>query len=306
MTVLWDEKERLKWGGTTKETRVTAFFMGSTHEARYRNGKGKPYDGKNQNVYLWGNNNKLQYTFSGPNILDLGKKLTISSITKKGQEVLKEQINALLKNGYKVDVEIKGHSRGATIAGNVWDHLRNIFAKDPMVCFVSLGKFDEYSGPVNRLHKFNDVHDLSENGASDSIVVYSLQSGRPFNSPAVIKGAKIYIFTTNGHEQSYIVGGAARKQRKEKLLDDGVYLHTDRVPTFSKKTTDEEHNKLNEFKKNAEFLRITSENVNELVKSLKKLSMTDRRGKLFIDALNEKFNLNLKLSMFGKIKTQLS
>lgn len=212
-------------------------FLGSCHPAKKHPNSGVPYKNEKE-VYIndMTNTKKSIYmTFSGPNMLDVGN-LTIKSITKIGKKVLPEILEDLKESNKAehVEVTVKGHSRGALCAKEVYGYLKNIYRNDEVIKINRLSLFDPYAGPINRFNslykdiEFSDINSDSTNNHKNSNkntkdpntklgVVYSLSEKR-FKSPPNINNADVIIFTDVEHDKTKYVGRIIPK------LLNGVYV----------------------------------------------------------------------------------
>lgn len=212
-------------------------FLGSCHPAKKHPNSGVPYKNEKE-VYIndMTNTKKSIYmTFSGPNMLDVGN-LTIKSITKIGKKVLPEILEDLKESNKAehVEVTVKGHSRGALCAKEIYGYLKNIYRNDEVIKINRLSLFDPYAGPINRFNslykdiEFSDINSDSTNNHKNSNkntkdpntklgVVYSLSEKR-FKSPPNINNADVIIFTDVEHDKTKYVGRIIPK------LLNGVYV----------------------------------------------------------------------------------
>ena len=197
---------------------LEANFLGSCHPAKNHPNSGIPYKSEKQAYINDMTNTKkpvIYLTFSGPNLLDVGS-LTIKSITKIGKKVLSEILENLKKSGKAqcVKVTIKGHSRGAMCAKEVYGYLKNIYWNDPIIKICCLNLFDPYAGPFNR---FNNSYKNVEFPDTNLGVVVSLSEKR-FKSPPNLTNANIIIFTDTEHDKTKYIG------RIIPNLSNGVYV----------------------------------------------------------------------------------
>lgn len=204
-------------------------FLGSCHPAKKHPNSGVPYKGEKE-VYIRDMTNKkkpvIQLTFSGPNMLDTGN-LTIKSITEKGKKILPKILNDLKKNkdAKCIEVNIRGHSRGALCAKEIYVYLKNIYGKDKVININRLSLFDPYAGPINRfksLYKKIEFPDIDSDSTSHKNsnnlgIVYSLSEKR-FKSPPEMENAKVIIFTDVEHDKTKYIGRIIPK------LSNGIYV----------------------------------------------------------------------------------
>lgn len=204
-------------------------FLGSCHPAKKHPNSGVPYKGEKE-VYIRDMTNKkkpvIQLTFSGPNMLDTGN-LTIKSITEKGKKILPKILNDLKKNkdAKCIEVNIRGHSRGALCAKEIYGYLKNIYGKDKVISINRLDLFDPYAGPINRfksLYKKIEFPDIDSDSTSHKNsnnlgIVYSLSEKR-FKSPPEMENAKVIIFTDVEHDKTKYIGRIIPK------LSNGIYV----------------------------------------------------------------------------------
>ena len=188
---------------------INVYFLGSCHYAYKHPNAGTPFKG-NKHVYHEEENEgtsnfKAYFTFSGPTALDI-KKPTIKSMTRLGIEVLKRFIDEKVEayKTLKITVNIKGHSRGAIIAKNVYGELKQSYKSNENIEFGTLSLFDPYAGPLNGYKKTYDNIDIDD---ADIAVVYSLTEGL-YASPSKVKNAKIVIFTDCEHDKTKYIGRA--------------------------------------------------------------------------------------------------
>lgn len=190
-------------------------FLGSCHPAKKHPNSGVPYKNEKE-VYINDMTNTKKYvTFSGPNMLDIGN-LTIKSITKIGKRVLPEILEDLKKSNdaKQIEVTVKGHSRGALCAKEIYGYLKNIYRNDEIIKICYLNLFDPYAGPINR---FNDLYKDIEFTNTHLGVVVSLSEKR-FKSPPNINNANVIIFTDTEHDKTKYIGRIIPK------LSNGVYV----------------------------------------------------------------------------------
>lgn len=192
---------------------INVYFLGSCHYAYKHPNAGKPFN-NNKHVYFKeekknlnkeDGNFEVYFTFSGPTALDI-KKPTIKSMTRLGIEVLKRFIDEKVEayKTSKITVNIKGHSRGAIIAKNVYGELKQSYKLNKNIEFGTLSLFDPYAGPLNGYKKTYDNIDIDD---ADIAVVYSLTEGL-YASPSKVKNAKIVIFTDCEHDKTKYIGRA--------------------------------------------------------------------------------------------------
>ncbi len=186
---------------------LEANFLGSCHPAKNHPNAGIPYKSEKQAYINDMTNTKksaIYVTFSGPNLFDVGS-LTIKSITKIGKKVLSEILENLKKNGKAecVKVTLKGHSRGALCAKEVYSYLKNLYWNDSVIKICCLNLFDPYAGPFNRLNSSYKNIEFPEN--TNIGVVYSLSEKR-FKSPPNLTNAKVVIFTDTEHDKTKYIG----------------------------------------------------------------------------------------------------
>ena len=184
---------------------INVYFLGSCHYASKHPNAGTSFKG-NKHVYYKTENEgtsnfKAYLTFSGPTALDI-KKPTIKSMTQLGIEVLKKFIDK--NKTSKITVNIKGHSRGAIIAKNVYGELKRNYNSNKNIEFGTLSLFDPYAGPLNGYKKTYDNIDIDD---ADIAVVYSLTEGL-YASPSKVENAKIVIFTDCEHDKTKYIGRA--------------------------------------------------------------------------------------------------
>jgi hypothetical protein len=264
-------------------------FLGSRNPARLINKKAKNY-GNDKEIFYYKSENPTVRThhfyFSGPNILDFGTALSIKKITKKAEKVLGEEIEKEIKQeDVTVFVNIKGHSRGAVIASNIWNILKNKYPKNEKVKLNSLAKADEYAGPVNNSFEKNDVRTYDE--PENVICTYSLKSRRPFKTPTKNTGASIVIFTDADHNSTHVIGNAAYSQFKRQKLGKGVYFFkkNDSLPCFSRSAKGDilkkQQEDIHQFKETAKFDKICDGNREEIFKKYAPNADKGRRTDLF-------------------------
>lgn len=188
---------------------INVYFLGSCHYAYKHPNAGTSFE-NNKHVYYKEENKKTSnfkayFTFSGPTALDI-KKPTIKSMTRLGIEVLKRFIDEKVEayKTSKITVNIKGHSRGAIIAKNVYGELKQSYKSNENIEFGTLSLFDPYAGPLNGYKKSYDNIDIDD---ADIAVVYSLTEGL-YASPSKVKNAKIVIFTDCEHDKTKYIGRA--------------------------------------------------------------------------------------------------
>lgn len=185
---------------------MNVYFLGSCHYAYKHPNAGQSYL-NNKHVYKNESvdGSEVYFTFSGPTALDI-KKPTIKSMTQLGIETLKSFIEKKLEydDTLKIIINIKGHSRGAIIAKNVYEKLKKDYNSSKNVELKILSLLDPYAGPLNGYKKSYD--DININNA-DIAVVYSLTEGL-YASPSKVENAKIVIFTDCEHDKTKYIGRA--------------------------------------------------------------------------------------------------
>ncbi len=279
-------------------------FLGSSHYAYKTVNAGKSYDGtkhiyekdeiiKNENKW------KVKFTFSGPTTLDI-KEPTIKSVTAKGKKTLEDFLKTILKTlkeiaySKNIFLHIKGHSRGAIIAKNVYDYLKSKFSSQ--ITFEKLELADPYAGPLNRLAKKVDT--FEDEGQKDINIVYSLTEKR-FASPSKALNANIVVFTDISHDKTQYISSYIAKNH----FDRGTYYFKGKQSDIKKwttpisrlnkeylkpKKTDDEIEKIeNEIKKIKKGLGVyieknlsrieTQENCSDCLACFKKFGSADRR-----------------------------
>ena len=190
----------------SKVINLEANFLGSCHPAKKHPNSGVPYKSEKEAYINDMTNTKksaIYLTFSGPSLLDIGS-LTIKSITKVGKKVLIEILEDLKKRNKveRVEVTVKGHSRGALCAKEVYGYLKNIYRNDEVIKICCLNLFDPYAGPFNR---FKSSYKNIEFPNTNLGVVYSLSEKR-FKSPPNLINANVIIFTDTEHDKTKYIG----------------------------------------------------------------------------------------------------
>lgn len=172
------------------------------------------------------------YTFSGPNIFDLGITSMKSNI-KNATTLISDKIdnwaheNKDSKDSFQVT--IWGHSRGGVAATRLVDNLKDMYKKDKRVS-IKLRVSDPYAGPTYTTGK-NVSIDLNQNQDTknenyindDSMVFYSMGTLFPC-SPQKIKNAKTVVICRAGHIKSEDDMFSAVENKYDVLKQGGVYV----------------------------------------------------------------------------------
>ncbi|MDR1240411.1 MAG: hypothetical protein LBK29_00825 [Oscillospiraceae bacterium] len=269
-------------------TNINVSILGSRNSASLVNKKATPYK-HDKEIFYYLSGKTYHFYFSGPNLIDVGTQLSINRITEKAKTILCENIEKLKsKKDTTISINIKGHSRGATVASNLWNLIKNKYKNDEKVKMNSLVKADEYAGPINNYIKKNDERTYNE--SENIICVISLKSRRGFKTPTRSLGSKIVIFTDKDHNATYVISNAAYHQFKNGTLTEGVYFCSESPPRFSRNAKDraaliKQQTEIHQFKKEAKFEKINDANKEEVFERYAPIADKGRRTDLFFSVL---------------------